>query len=110
LSAKITDATDEMTEKPKRPTLRLKFPPKLPDQPAAKPAARPVTAAAAPSPPEWKCKPCGTAFSVPAELADDESVRCPSCNARLGLASDFRMDPPNISRLRARAVAPAARR
>jgi hypothetical protein len=29
-------------------------------------------------------------------------VRCPSCNARLGLASDFRADPPNVEKLRAR--------
>ena len=124
---------DEMTDKPKRPTLRLKFPPKLPDPPTAEPAPaahwaspkapsapwsspktpaahwsapKPPARAAAPSP-EWKCKPCGTAFNVPAELGDDDSVRCPSCNARLGLARDFRQDPPNTSKLRARAVAPA---
>jgi hypothetical protein len=123
---------DEMTDKPKRPTLRLKFPPKLPDPPAAeKPAAqafdakpfdsRPFgpkpfagkpfagrpSAPKAPPPPavDWKCKPCGTGFNVPAELADDEAVRCPSCNAKLGLAGDFRQDPPNTPRLRARPVA-----
>ena len=60
--------------------------------------------APAPPPPtgDFKCKPCGTRFDPPAELADDESVRCPSCNARLGLASDFRADPPNVDKLRAR--------
>jgi uncharacterized paraquat-inducible protein A len=38
----------------------------------------------------WKCKPCGTPFEVPAELGDDQSVRCPACNARLGRADQFR--------------------
>lgn len=58
----------------------------------------------APPPPtgDFKCKPCGTRFDPPAELADEDSVRCPSCNARLGLASDFRADPPNVDKLRAR--------
>ena len=125
MSAKTPDGTDETAEKPKRPTLRLKFPPKLPDPPAAekpaprpfmtpppsRPFARPQTAAPPPAPVgEWKCKPCGAALNVPADLPDEESVRCPSCNARLGLASDFRMDPPNISRLWARSVAAAAKR
>lgn len=60
--------------------------------------------APAPPPPtgDFKCKPCGTRFDPPAELADSDSVRCPSCNARLGLASDFRADPPNVDKLRAR--------
>lgn len=58
----------------------------------------------APPPPagDFKCKPCGTRFDPPAALADDESVRCPSCNARLGLAGDFRADPPRVEKLRAR--------
>jgi DNA-directed RNA polymerase subunit RPC12/RpoP len=51
---------------------------------------------------DFKCKPCGTRFDPPAELADEDSVRCPSCNARLGLASDFRAVPPNVDKLRAR--------
>jgi DNA-directed RNA polymerase subunit RPC12/RpoP len=59
-----------------------------------------------PAPPpatgDFKCKPCGTRFDPPAELADEDSVRCPSCNARLGLASDFRAVPPNVDKLRAR--------
>ena len=107
---------DEMTEKPKRPTLRLKFPPRLPEPPAAKappaPAKAAAGSAASPPPAGWKCKPCGTAFSVAATLADDEWVRCPSCNARLGLAADFRLTPPNLAKLRARSLAPdpAARR
>jgi len=76
-----------------------------------KPAGRTVfTPQAAPPPPpppppavgDWKCKPCGTRFDPPTDLADEDSVRCPSCNARLGLASDFRADPPNVDKLRAR--------
>ena len=51
---------------------------------------------------DFKCKPCGTRFDPPAELADTDSVRCPSCNARLGLAADFRAVPPNVDKLRAR--------
>lgn len=51
---------------------------------------------------DWKCKPCGTRFDPSPDLADEDSVRCPSCNARLGLASDFRADPPNLEKLRAR--------
>lgn len=85
-----------MTEKPKRPTLSLKFPPKLPPAPVA------VTPDKAR---EWKCKPCGAAFQVPVELGDEGAVRCPSCNAKLGLARDFRETPPNTPRLRARLVA-----
>jgi hypothetical protein len=96
---------DDQIEKPKRPTLRLKFPPPMPVTPmtpVAKPA-RPTPVVA--KTPDWKCKPCGTAFDVPAEVTDEESVRCPSCNAKLGLAKDFRDTPPNTSKLRARYVA-----
>jgi hypothetical protein len=68
---------------------------------------RVVVMAPEPPPPppavgDFKCKPCGTRFDPPAELADEDSVRCPSCNARLGLASDFRAVPPNVDKLRAR--------
>lgn len=68
---------------------------------------RVVVVAPEPPPPppavgDFKCKPCGTRFDPPAELADEDSVRCPSCNARLGLASDFRAVPPNVDKLRAR--------
>lgn len=66
-----------------------------------------VTPEPAPPPPppatgDWKCKPCGARFDPPADLDDADSVRCPSCNARLGLASDFRADPPRVEKLRAR--------
>ena len=106
-----------MSEPPRRPILKLKFnpPPRLPEPPAPAPAplsffapkkpmrmARPKP----PAPPKivlpWKCRPCGTGFNVPEDLPDDESVRCPSCNARLGKAGDFRSDPPLLEKLRAR--------
>ncbi len=54
---------------------------------------------------DWKCKPCGKGFNVPFEAADEDAVRCPNCNARLGLARDFRADPPNLAKVRARLVA-----
>ena len=75
------------TERPARPP--------RPPRPSreAKPAERPAHG--------WKCKPCGAFFDAPAEAPDDEVVRCPGCNARLGVAGDFRQDPPP-SRLRAR--------
>jgi DNA-directed RNA polymerase subunit RPC12/RpoP len=63
--------------------------------PEPPPAAPPATG-------DFKCKPCGTRFDPPIDLADEDSVRCPSCNARLGLASDFRAVPPNVEKLRAR--------
>jgi DNA-directed RNA polymerase subunit RPC12/RpoP len=93
-----------MTEKPRRPILHLKFPPAAP---IVTPAAAPVaaTVSSAPKAATWKCKPCGKAFQVAAELADDEAVRCPACNARLGLAGDFRGETPNLERIRARPVA-----
>ncbi|NQE61952.1 hypothetical protein [Caulobacter sp. RHG1] len=106
------------SEPPRRKTLSLKSPVAAPGGPPplermVKPAGRTVfiapSAAAAPPPPppapvvgDWKCKPCGTRFDPPVDLPDEESVRCPSCNARLGLASDFRADPPNLAKLRAR--------
>ena len=65
-----------MSERPSRPILRLKNPPKLPPPP----------------PTPWKCKPCGTEL-IPAEAVDAEgAVRCPACNARLGRLEDFKPD------------------
>lgn len=106
------------SEPPRRKTLSLKSPVAAPGGPPplermVKPSARttvftpsaapPPAPAPAPAPVgDWKCKPCGTRFDPPAELADEDYVRCPSCNARLGLASDFRADPPNVAKLRAR--------
>lgn len=76
--------------------------------PARPPRLRRAEPPPKPKPFAWKCKPCGTGFDVADELADDKSVRCPSCNARLGLAGDFRCDPPNLDKLRARAVGTGA--
>jgi DNA-directed RNA polymerase subunit RPC12/RpoP len=87
-----------MTDKPKRPILHLKFPPSTPIGAAPAPVAPPP----APKAQTWKCKPCGKPFQVLGELTDEDSVRCPACNARLGLAADFRSDPPNLEKVRAR--------
>jgi len=80
-----------MPDTPKRPTLHLKLTPKSLAPAPAKPA------------PTWKCKPCGASLQVDGALADDAAVRCPSCNARLGLAADFRQEPPG-AKVRARLV------
>jgi len=91
-----------MNERVRRPILHLK----LGATPAQRSEAAPPPAppAAAPATYTWKCRPCGTPFIPPAEGPDDEAVRCPACNARLGRAGDFRLDPPPLERLRARAV------
>jgi DNA-directed RNA polymerase subunit RPC12/RpoP len=89
-----------------RSTTRIvrEFKPASPSRPPRQPRFE------APAPPPkakfvgWKCKPCGKGFEVSPELADEDAVRCPSCNARLGLARDFRSDPPNIDKVRARLV------
>lgn len=54
-----------------------------------------------PAPSRWKCKPCGASVEVSPDETE-EYVRCPKCNARLGLTADFLSDPPKIQRLRAR--------
>ncbi|UTP39564.1 hypothetical protein M9M90_20550 [Phenylobacterium sp. LH3H17] len=85
-----------MTDEPRRrPILKLKNPPKVivPGAPAPPPPPPPAH--------EWKCKPCGAGLSVAPGLEDAAEVRCPSCNAKLGTAGDFRADPPP-ARLRAR--------
>lgn len=100
-----------MSEPPRRKILSLKSgvaapggPPPLERRPSTKPFKPTPPPVAAPPPVvgDWKCKPCGARFDPPTELADTDSVRCPACNARLGLASDFRSDPPNVDKLRAR--------
>jgi DNA-directed RNA polymerase subunit RPC12/RpoP len=100
-----------MTERARRPILHLKLGGTSPDQPDTAPSgaeapARPPRTPPAPQPTlyTWKCRPCGTVFTPPSHGPDDEAVRCPSCNARLGRAADFRLDPPPLERLRARAV------
>ena len=92
-----------MNERVRRPTLHLKLGGTSPADPDA-PAALAAEPAPKPAAYTWKCRPCGTAFVPPSEGPDDEAVRCPSCNARLGKAGDFRLDPPPLERLRARAV------
>jgi DNA-directed RNA polymerase subunit RPC12/RpoP len=79
-----------MTEERRRPILKLKNPP--PPKPAPAVASK------------WKCKPCGALVTVTGEEAADDVVRCPACNAKLGVAGDFSSDPPELSRLRARPV------
>ena len=100
-----------MNERVRRPILHLKLGATPPAAPAADAPAADQPAAAAPVPAEpapqawiWKCRPCGARFEPPREGPDDEAVRCPACNARLGKAGDFRLDPPPLERLRARAV------
>ncbi len=102
------------SEPPRRKILSLKSGVAAPGGPPPleriqRPAGHKRVVVTTPEPPpapaatgDFKCKPCGTRFDPPAELADDDSVRCPSCNARLGLASDFRATPPNVDKLRAR--------
>lgn len=79
-----------MSDKPARPILSLKsgFKPKLPP----------------PAPLKWKCKPCGAAVTVTGTEDEAAEVRCPQCNARLGLAKDFNVRPPNVDKVRARLV------
>jgi len=108
-----------MTDKPRRPTRSPKNPP--PPKPVPEPVVAPVAApkpfAFSPRPSRapkrevpapvvygWRCKPCGTGFNVPTDLAEDESVRCPACNARLGLLKDFQGDEPNLAKVRARKI------
>ena len=101
-----------MNERVRRPILHLKLGSTPPTERVgeradeAGMAPRPE-APAAPTPAAtytWKCRPCGTPFVPPGEGPDEEPVRCPACNARLGRAGDFRLDPPPLDKLRARAV------
>jgi DNA-directed RNA polymerase subunit RPC12/RpoP len=82
-----------MTDQPRRPILSLKG---AADRPSPSSSAPPV---------RWKCRPCGAAFDPPTDIAPEDAVRCPGCNARLGKAVDFRCEPPALTRLRARPVA-----
>lgn len=79
--------TKAMTDRPTRPILHLK-----------------TTVTLAPKEPksEWRCKPCGSVVEIDPALADTDTVRCPACDAALGRAGQFRSDPPQIQRLRAR--------
>jgi len=107
-----------MNEPPRRPILKLKSPPPAIPRPEAPvlpskgetrifarkrepvpvpPLAPPVQPAAA-----WKCRPCGMGFDVAEDMGDEDWVRCPKCNARLGRAGDFRAG--RLEKLRARAA------
>ncbi len=92
-----------MSDEPRpRKILSLKNPPTRPLGPEPVRAKAPEPAPAAPAVQyDWKCKPCGAGLNVADDLPDDETVRCPNCNARLGVAGDFRADPPP-AKLRAR--------
>lgn len=108
-----------MTEPPRRPILKLKSPPPAIPRPEAPvlppkggtriftPRREPAPAlsdAPAPAAPAaaWKCRPCGMGFDVADSLADEDWVRCPKCNARVGRAGDFRAG--RLEKLRARAA------
>jgi len=80
-----------MTDAPRRPILSLKFPP-APKAPPPPPA---------PTMQPWKCKPCGAAVVLTGTEPEDQEVRCPKCNAKLGLAGMFFSDPPS-PKIRAR--------
>jgi DNA-directed RNA polymerase subunit RPC12/RpoP len=88
-----------MNERARRPILHLKLGGPSRAEPLASPPA-PAPAAVY----TWKCRPCGMPFIPPREGPDEDAVRCPACNARLGRAGDFRSDPPAFDRLRARAI------
>lgn len=79
-----------MTDAPRRPILSLKFPP--PPKTAPPPA---------PKESRWKCKPCGAAVVLTGNEPEAREIRCPACNAKLGLAGQFLSDPPS-PKIRAR--------
>ncbi|MDB5472642.1 MAG: hypothetical protein JWR84_4202 [Caulobacter sp.] len=90
-----------MSDPPRRPILKLKFPP------ASPPAPVPTPTPAEPAGTRWKCKPCGGVVVITGLEPADEDVRCPACNARLGLAGDFQA-PDGDGKVRARRL-PALR-
>jgi rubrerythrin len=83
-------AKRDMTERPRRPILHLK--------------AGTVAPAKTAAPGKWRCKPCGAVVEPGPELDDDDEVRCGACGAVLGRAGQFRSDPPQLQRIRARRV------
>lgn len=73
-----------MSDPPRRPILKLKIAPAAPPAPAL--ASEPAAGA------RWKCKPCGGVVVITGDEPADQEIRCPACNARLGLADDFHAD------------------
>lgn len=90
-----------MTDAPRRPILKLKFPPAAP--PAPEPSPQPAPAEATGE--RWKCKPCGGVVILTGDEPADQDIRCPACNARLGLAGDFQAG--GETRVRARRLPPS---
>lgn len=74
-------------DRPRRPILSLKRAPAPPPSKAT----------------SWKCKPCGAVLVITGAEDPAADVRCPSCNARLGVAADFHA-PETTSKIRARKV------
>ena len=88
-----------MTDAPRRPILKLKFPPAAPPAPEPAPPTPPALVGD-----RWKCKPCGGIVVITGDEPADQDVRCPACNARLGLAGDFQAE--GEAKVRARRLPP----
>ncbi len=76
-----------MSSPPRRPILKLKTPPRPPVVDS-----------------RWKCKPCGELVVLTGREPPTDDVRCPACNARLGVAGDFQ-DASGQTKVRARRLA-----
>ena len=87
-----------MSDPPRRSILKLKLPPATPAAPA--PEAAPEVGAGT----RWTCKPCGAVLVITGQESADQEIRCPVCNARLGVAGDSLID--GGSKLRARRLPP----
>lgn len=48
----------------------------------------------------WVCKPCGAKLTLDPDGADDDVVRCPSCQAKLGKLAGFKRDEAGSVRAR----------
>jgi len=51
----------------------------------------------------WVCKPCGARLTLDPDGADDDVVRCPTCQAKLGKLAAFKR-PDEAGQVRARKV------
>ncbi|MDO9337370.1 MAG: hypothetical protein Q7T61_13285 [Caulobacter sp.] len=89
-----------MSDPPRRPILKLKFPPAAP--PSLPEPPPPAQAAGT----RWKCKPCGGVVVITGQEPADQDIRCPACNARLGTAGDFQAEDGE-GKVRARRLPPA---